>query len=193
MRRASIFASLAVIAIAGLPACGRADPCADAGPRARQACADLGASLRGRLLETIASNGLAGAIAVCREIAPAKAAMASDTHGVRIRRTALRVRNPGNAADAWERAVLEDFTARASAGEPIAGLESCQTVTKADGMTEVRYMKAIGMEPACVACHGAPLAEEVASELSRLYPLDAATNFVPGEVRGAFSVTVSAP
>jgi hypothetical protein len=193
MRRASIFASLAVIAIAGLPACGRADPCADAAPRARQACADLGGALRGRLMETIASNGLAGALAVCREIAPAKAAEISDENGLRIRRTSLRVRNPANAPDDWERKVLEDFAARAVAGEPIPGLEYCEEVKGADGQNEVRYMKAIGMEAACVACHGAPLAPEVTAELSRLYPTDAATNFAPGQVRGAFSVTVSAP
>ncbi len=170
-----------------------AGPAAEAPASARAVCAELGVGLRTRLMAAVASNGVTGALAVCKDIAPAMAAELSAKHGLRVRRTALRVRNQDNQADAWEQKVLAMFAARAAAGEPMPTLEHSETVEGADGLREIRYMKAIPMEPVCVTCHGAVLAPELSAEVARLYPADAATGFSPGEVRGAFSVVLPAP
>lgn len=160
---------------------------------ARAACAELGTALRGRLQGAVETNGFTAALAICRDAAPKLAAEISARRGVVVRRTAVRVRNPDNRPDAWERGVLQQFADRVAAGAEAAKLEQAGLATGADGTRVVRYMKAIPMEPLCVTCHGAPIAPDIAAELARLYPQDQATNFVPGEVRGAFSVTMPAP
>ncbi|MEX2498681.1 MAG: DUF3365 domain-containing protein [Wenzhouxiangellaceae bacterium] len=45
----------------------------------------------------------------------------------------------------------------------------------------------------CVICHGESIAPELAETIKQLYPQDQATGFAPGELRGAFSVTVELP
>ena len=104
-------------------------------------------------------------------------------------RTALKVRNPKNAPDAFERRVLEDFVAKVAAGADPAQLEHYEAVTE-DGERLFRYMKAIPMaaEP-CAVCHGGALAADLKTEIEKLYPQDQATGFEPGELRGAFTVT----
>lgn len=124
------------------------------------------------------------AIEVCRSEAPALAAQLSRDTGARVRRTSLRVRNPGNAPDAWEAAALRDMSRRIAGGEPASQVEVHAVV---DGQR--RYAKAIVMEPMCVMCHGERLAPAVAAAVRARYPVDAATGFRPGELRGAFSVS----
>ncbi len=52
-------------------------------------------------------------------------------------------------------------------------------------------MKAIPMaaEP-CAACHGTDVKPDVKSEIDKLYPQDQATGFKPGELRGAFTISM---
>ncbi len=47
----------------------------------------------------------------------------SHKRGLSIRRTALRVRNPSNAPDPFERKILEDFVAKIGSGADAATLE----------------------------------------------------------------------
>ncbi|MFC7002319.1 DUF3365 domain-containing protein [Pseudobowmanella zhangzhouensis] len=67
-------------------------------------------TLKGELLTAINQGGLVNAIDVCNLKAPAIAAQLS-TDGWSVKRTALRVRNPANAPDDWERNVLDYFSA----------------------------------------------------------------------------------
>lgn len=157
--------------------------------QARAAVKDLGEALKEQLVAAIKSGGPVAAIAVCRTIAPDLAKDKSQAHGLRVGRTALKVRNRANAPDAFERKVLEDFVKRIEAGADPAKLEHAEIVTEG-GATVFRYMKAIPItaEP-CLTCHGADLKPEVKAEISRLYPDDQATGFKAGELRGAFTVT----
>jgi hypothetical protein len=129
---------------------------------------------------------------VCQTIAPGLAEEAGEARGLKVGRTGLRVRNPANAPDDWERRVLEDFAAKIEAGTDVAKLEHAETVIDAVGVATFRYMKAIPMaaEP-CLTCHGAP-EPALKAEILRLYPQDQATGFKPGELRGAFTVTAPA-
>ena len=55
-----------------------------------------------------------------------------------------------------------------------------------------RYMKAIPMGAVpCLTCHGAP-EPALNAEILRLYPQDRATGFAPGDLRGAFTVSMPA-
>ena len=101
----------------------------------------------------IARSGPEGAIATCREQAPAMAREASEKSGWAVRRVSLRNRNPKAVPDAWERAVLEDFDRRAAAGESPATLERAGIV-QANGQAVQRYMRALPTAELCTNCHG---------------------------------------
>jgi Protein of unknown function (DUF3365) len=185
----------ALAAAAMMAACGTAADAAEPDSaqvgEARAVVKELGQSLKSRLMEAIKDRGPIAAIGVCKMIAPALAEKTGAAHGLKVGRTALRVRNPANAPDAWERGVLEDFAAQVKAGKDPSKLEYAETVVDAGGGATFRYMKAIPMaaEP-CLMCHGAP-EPLLKAEIMRLYPQDQATGFRPGDLRGAF--TVSAP
>lgn len=157
---------------------------------ARAAVKALGEGLKSQLVTAIKAEGPVSAIAVCKTVAPVLAQEISKEHGLEIGRTALRVRNPANAPDQWERTVLEDFVAKIAAGANPTALERIETVPEGDTMV-LRYMKAIptAAEP-CLACHGSNLDPALKAEIARLYPNDEATGFKAGELRGAFTVTI---
>ena len=54
----------------------------------------------------------------------------------------------------------------------------------------LRFMKAIGLAPQCVVCHGSPdqIPDSVRAELDAMYPHDRAVNYRPGDLRGAVSI-----
>jgi hypothetical protein len=157
---------------------------------ARAATKELGENLKSQLMAAIKSGGVISAIAVCKTIAPAIAADASSKHDVTVRRTALKIRNPRNAADAFETRVLEEFVRKLEAGADPMTVDYSETVTNG-GTTVFRYMKAIptAAEP-CLACHGSDVTPEVKAEITKLYPLDQAIGFKAGALRGAFSVSI---
>lgn len=173
------------------PSRGEEAPVPDAAQlaKARASIKGLGENLKHQLMAAIKEGGPIAAVSVCRTIAPAIAEQQSHAHGVKVGRTALKVRNPGNAPDAFERRVLEDFVRQIAEGADATKLEHAEIVSDGGGRV-LRYMKAIPMaaQP-CATCHGAELSPELKAEIARLYPDDQATGFKPGELRGAFSVT----
>lgn len=157
---------------------------------ARSVASTVPPKLLSVLTEEIAKGGPASAIDVCRDKAPAMAKAASAQSGWAIKRVSLKNRNPKAVPDAWERAMLEEFDRRASAGEAPASLEASTTVTTPTGHTEYRYMKALPVQPVCLACHGTPesLAPEVSQQLHTLYPDDRAVGYALGQIRGAMTI-----
>jgi hypothetical protein len=143
--------------------------------------------LKGALQQAMQSQGPVEAIAVCHEKAPQIAADMSAAKGWDIGRTSLKLRNPSNAPDGWERAVLEDFERRKGEGASPAKLEHYEFVEQG-GERVFRYMKAIPTGDLCLVCHGENISEAVQNRLAELYPQDQATGFKPGDIRGAFTV-----
>jgi len=186
------FATFLILALVALGSHANAEsaPASDEAriSAARAAVKGLGEALKEQLVAAIKADGPVSAIGVCRTIAPAIAEEQSRKHGLEIVRTALRVRNPANAPDAFERKVLEEFVRKIESGADPASLENAETVTEG-GKSQFRYMKAIptAVEP-CLACHGSDLKPELKAEVLRLYPDDRATGFKAGDLRGAFSV-----
>jgi hypothetical protein len=128
------------------------------------------------------------AVAVCKTRAPEIAAGLSAKSGAVVGRTALRVRNPANAPDDLQRALLEQFSAELASGQFAGPLEAAFEINRG-GQVERRYMRAIPMDALCLTCHGPVLAPDLAAVINRDYPDDQATGFEQGQLRGAFSVT----
>ncbi len=150
---------------------------------------EFATELKKELKRALEEGGAVKAISVCNAIAPAIAKQQSMKHGWQIGRTSLKVRNPANTPDRWERAVLEKFEARKEAGEDPAKMEYFEIVEQ-NGKKMFRYMKAIPTaEKPCLLCHGTQIKPEVANILDKLYPEDRARGFKAGDIRGAFTIT----
>jgi len=155
--------------------------------KSRELSTQLGKELKAELGAALEKGGPVAAIDVCRSRAPAIAARLSAESGARVGRTALRVRNAGNAPDDLERAVLEQFAGDLAAGGIEGPLEAAFEIRREGGI-ERHYMRAIPTEALCLTCHGETLAPELAAAIAREYPNDQATGFKLGELRGAFRV-----
>ncbi|MCC2617923.1 DUF3365 domain-containing protein [Aestuariibacter halophilus] len=143
-----------------------------------QRIAQFSAQLKSELLGAIGKGGLAAAVDVCHQRAPVIARQLS-TDGWLIGRTSHKTRNPDNAPDAWENRVLQDFLQQSP--------QQWRQATLIDG--RFRMMKGIPTGQLCMQCHGRSIAPEVQQAIARHYPLDQATGFQPGELRGAFTLT----
>jgi hypothetical protein len=158
---------------------------------ARSAAMSLPPKLVTALNEEIARSGPAGAIPVCRDLAPTMAKEVMANTGWQLKRVSLKPRNAQRATpDAWERAALEDFDRRAAAGESPATLERGEIVEQ-DGKRVYRYARALPTQALCLNCHGAPdaLTPEVRARLREHYPDDRATGYREGQIRGAIVAT----
>ncbi len=155
---------------------------------ARGVVQQFSGALGKELKSALERGGPVAAIEVCNLKAPGIADQAGTVTGWHVGRTALKLRNPKNAADEWEKAVLQSFAQRTAAGEDLTRMEQTEIIAR-DGHRTVRYVKAIPTAELCVTCHGAALKPEVQTRLLELYPADQATGFAPGMLRGAFTLT----
>jgi hypothetical protein len=158
---------------------------------ARKVASSLPPRLMAVLQEEIAKGGPEGAISVCRDQAPKIAGELAAGTSWKIRRVSLKVRNEARARpDAWETMALEDFEKRVAAGEAPLRLEKAEVVDGAGGVKEFRYVKALPVQKLCLACHGPTdvIRAEVKAQLNALYPLDQATGYSEGQIRGAISI-----
>ena len=150
----------------------------------------LGGALKSRLQQAIQSGGLEAGVNEC-QVAAARIALALSQNGWEVGRTALKVRNPNNAADQWEREQLAWFSqlltkAKQDNLAPKRPLETYQYDSESG---KFRYMMAIEQGQVCMACHGANVAPSVKHAILEHYPNDQATGFELGDLRGAFTIT----
>ncbi|MEQ1916237.1 MAG: DUF3365 domain-containing protein [Gallionella sp.] len=138
--------------------------------------------------KAVSEGGHESAIGVCKDIAPALSGEASRQTGWKLTRVSLKVRNPLlGTADAWEQKKLQEFAERVAKGEKPETMEAAEIVQEPAGKS-FRYMKAIALQPGCVACHGSDLPADVQARLKADYPHDMATGYSPGQIRGAVSI-----
>ncbi|OYW38716.1 MAG: hypothetical protein B7Z35_06340 [Hydrogenophilales bacterium 12-61-10] len=151
----------------------------------------LGSQLGGKLKEAMTASGPAEAVSVCKNIAPQIANDLSKQTGWSVSRVGTRARNAETGpAKGWEAEALASFAARMKQGEKPDTMEFAEVVTDASGK-HMRYAKAIAMQPMCLTCHGATdsIPEGVRARLATEYPLDQATGYSAGELRGAVVIT----
>jgi hypothetical protein len=149
-----------------------------------------------KLKAAMSTDGPVAAVSVCKESAPAIARQLSIANDAKVTRVGTRVRNQNmGTPNAWQKKALTQFEARLSQGEKAADIEYWQVADNGHGKSELRYAKAIAVQPQCLSCHGsaqdiaAPLAEKLRIE----YPNDQATGYSVGQLRGAVVVTRPLP
>jgi hypothetical protein len=157
---------------------------------------DLLGQLGQKLKSAMSTDGPVAAVSVCKESAPAIARQLSIANDAKVTRVGTRVRNQNmGIPNAWQKEALTQFEARLSQGEKAADIEYWQVADNGHGKSELRYAKAISVQPQCLSCHGsaqdiaAPLAEKLRIE----YPNDQATGYSVGQLRGAVVVTRPLP
>ncbi len=153
----------------------------------KAAIKEFAGTLKGALVSAMKSGGPIEAINVCNEVAPTISAVLSKKYGFEIARTSLKVRNPNNAADNWEKEILYQFEASKQQGEEIKTLFVSEATTQNE-TSELRMMKAIPTGAICLTCHGTNIEPTIQTKLDELYPEDQATGFKLGDIRGAFTL-----
>lgn len=153
-----------------------------------EATKEYAAALKSELMAAMHSGGAIEALEVCNTKALVIGQEVSLANNEHLSRVSSRNRNPANAPNEWQTAVLEAFEARKLAGEDPGTLTWHEIAQTGNGM-EFRFMKAIPTAGLCLQCHGTNIAPPVAEKLAELYPADLATGFNEGDLRGAFVVT----
>jgi hypothetical protein len=176
----------------GMAAPGSSDE-ADVKARVEEAKKTTGAFIKqlgGTMKQEMKAGGPVAAMNVCRDEAPRIANEISLQKGWKVTRVGTRVRNPMlGLPDAWEQGVLKTFEERAAKGEKLKDMAHFEVVEEPAGRS-LRYMKAIGTAPQCLACHGSAeqIVDPVRARIETLYPHDRAVNYTAGELRGAVSI-----
>ncbi len=143
--------------------------------------------LKGTLVGAMKKDGPAGAVDVCAKKAH-EITLRHNRDGWEVGRTALKLRNPNNAPDAWEKAVLEEFEQKIAAGADPKKLAKAEIVEQ-DGRKVFRFMKAIPTGKPCLTCHGDKVDPALLQKIRSYYPDDQATGFTLGQLRGAFTLS----
>jgi hypothetical protein len=157
----------------------------------RAAAKALVTQLGGKLKAEMAANGPEAAIGVCKKMAPQIAADLSGQIGWKAGRVGTRVRNPESGTpDAWNTKALSAFSERMKLGEKPDAMELAEVVSAPSGQAYLRYAKAIVIQPVCLTCHGSSndIPTDVKARLQAEYPMDKATGYSVGELRGAVVV-----
>jgi len=154
---------------------------------AQQLVADLSRQLKTELVSALSDGDAVNAIKVCAQQAP-ELTSAHANGGWSVRRISDRNRNPNNRADFTEAVVLAIFA------DATSDLFT-ETWTESDSGATYRYYKPIRTAPFCLKCHGdmQTLGPGVFGALKKLYPLDKATGYKAGELRGMFVVESNWP
>lgn len=159
--------------------------------KGRAAARALDETLRKKMERSIREVGPSESVVVCVYQAQALAGEVEATQGVRVRRTSLKLRNPRNAPDAYEKALLVRLEELRKEGKlPVEILEERRT----DGERVYRYAKPLLVESMCLTCHGRgeEIPDEVRRELQVRYPHDVATGYKLGDLRGIVTVVIPA-
>ena len=160
--------------------------------RAKTAIKQFAGALQTELKTAMKASGPVAAIGICNARAKPITEQVSEQFGMQLSRVSLKSRNPDNAPNDWQTAVLQDFEAKRLAGNDVIQLAWSETVS-VDDSQEFRFMKAIPTGEICLRCHGTELAPDVSRILADLYPQDLATGYSEGDIRGAFVVTRKLP
>ncbi len=108
--------------------------------------------------------------------------------GHKLKQTSLKVRNPANSPDEWEREVLKLL----ESSEHPKGV-GIGEMMKIDGEKRFRFMKPIYVDVGCLKCHGnkSELRPAIRQFLESKYPFDQAFGYKEGELRGGISIIIS--
>ncbi|MGA9269100.1 MAG: DUF3365 domain-containing protein [Lutimonas sp.] len=142
--------------------------------------------LSGTLMSKMKEGGASAAIGFCNQSAlPITKKMAA-YHGVEIKRTSLRIRNPENLPNEEELKVLHHYQDRIEEGKELNPLVSL------DRSGKPNYYAPIRVQQKCLMCHGTlerELSSTIDSILKVKYPEDLAVGYNEGDLRGIWSIS----
>lgn len=149
----------------------------------------LGKTLKTQLKEKLQldSNGTA-AIAFCTAEAQAlteKVNAELPSH-IKVRRTALKLRNQANKPDALDVQIMQNYKKAFEHKSASAGL-----ITKVERKAFTRVYKPLTVGAACLKCHGENIAPAVEAEIKAAYPQDEATGMKLGDFRGVIVAEIA--
>lgn len=139
--------------------------------------------LGSQLKQKIAEGGPENALQFCNINAIPLTDSISKKYNVSIKRVSDKYRNPDNAANPSELAVITTYKAMLGAGKKPEGL-----------LKDGYYYSPIVTNAMCLQCHGTPgkeLAEKTHQKIKSIYPDDKATGYGVDELRGIFSIAVN--
>ena len=139
--------------------------------------------LGSQLKQKIAEGGPENALEFCNINAIPLTDSISKKYDVRIKRVSDQYRNPDNAANPSELAVITTYKAMLAAGKKPEGL-----------LKDGYFYSPIVTNAMCLQCHGTPgkeLAEKTHQKIKSFYPDDKATGYGVDELRGIFSIAVN--
>lgn len=148
-------------------------------------------ALKGELVKALKKNPLE-AIEVCSQKALpiTKNVEREIDHGIKIKRTSLKYRNPANAPDEYEKEALRFFENNYKETGKIPKYY-IQKV-KENGKVYYRYYKPLKIIPVCLTCHGKQkyIHPDVYDKIIQIYPNDRAMGYKVGNFRGVIRVSI---
>jgi hypothetical protein len=150
------------------------------------------ATLKGELVKAMKEKGPTEAVKVCSQKALVLTKQVEEEvdHGIKIKRTSFKFRNPANAPDEYEKQALRYFeeTYKKKKELPKYYIQKVQE----DGKTYYRYYKPLVVAPVCLTCHGdeKSMNKSVLDEIKRIYPNDLARGYKVGDFRGVIRVSI---
>lgn len=140
--------------------------------------------LKSNLMKAMEKGGPENAVKFCNTRALDLTATYSNKYNTEVRRVSDKFRNPKNEPSEKESAVIADFKAMLSNGEPALPKVSID----ADG--NKHFYAPIFTGGLCLACHGNPknMQPELVSTIDSLYPNDNAKGYAVDELRGIWSI-----
>jgi hypothetical protein len=148
------------------------------------------AALKTQLGKAIAEGGVPHAIDFCNVHAMPITDSLSKAYGLKIARVSDRPRNPQNAANAREEALMQDMRRSMEADQ-----KPKPQVLRTE--EQVLYYHPITIANGlCLNCHGTPgteINEETLAALDERYPRDQARGYALGDLRGLWKLRLVGP
>jgi len=155
----------------------------------QKASAELLKTLGGNLQKHLKSGGPMEAFGFCSDQAFALTEAVDKSMGadVSVKRISLKYRNPANAPEADEKAVLESLETLKKNGVVLPS----ELVESAGNGTYKYYKPLLINKEACLKCHGdIDKNPALAKAIKERYPADKAVGYKMNDLRGAIVVTV---
>ncbi|NPA51907.1 MAG: DUF3365 domain-containing protein [Aquificae bacterium] len=112
-------------------------------------------------------------------------------HGVKLKRTSFKYRNPLNKPDKYEAEALKIFEKYYKEYGQLRPYY-IQKVREQDGQYYYRYYKPLVVKPLCLICHGDPekMDPQLYQKIKEKYPEDKAIGYKEGDFRGVVRVSI---
>lgn len=159
--------------------------------KAKEAITDTFATMSGSLMKALGEGGVGKAVPFCHENVQELAANLEKEHGVRVQRVTHKPRNPANQAGETELELIDSIQQAMAKGEASAPVFEHNKKGQ-----PVYYAPILIPAETCLKCHGTPGDDIAPADLKlirSLYPLDQATGFELGDVRGLWKITFTEP